>query len=59
MDMQRAKEIFNTDAYIEVTYEGTPVHIERLFESSPFAEVQFDNGSTTNAPVEELHEQNH
>ncbi|WP_206917054.1 H-type small acid-soluble spore protein [Alicyclobacillus acidoterrestris] len=56
MDMQRAKEIFESPDYIDVTYEGTPVRIDRLFESSPYAEVSYENGSVTNVPVSELQE---
>ncbi len=54
MDMARAKEIFNSPDFITVTYNGTPVHIDRLFESSPFAEVSYENGAVTNVPVADL-----
>lgn len=56
MDMQRAHEIFESPSYIVVTYEGTSVRIDRLFESSPYAEISYENGATTSVPVSELHE---
>lgn len=57
MDIHRAKEIFNAPEFIRVTYRGTPVHIDQVFESTPYAEVRYENGSVTNAPVEELREE--
>ncbi|GMA63662.1 H-type small acid-soluble spore protein [Alicyclobacillus fastidiosus] len=56
MDMQRAQEIIESPNYIVVNYEGTSVRIDRLFESSPFAQISYENGATTNVPVSELHE---
>ena len=56
MDMQRAQEYLRVPNYIVVNYEGMSVRIDRLFESSPFAHISYENGATTNVPVSELHE---
>lgn len=56
MDMERAKQVFDSSEFITVTYNGTPVHIDRLFDSSPYAEVSYENGAVTNVPVSELKE---
>lgn len=56
--MERAKQIVASNEYITVTYEGTPVHIDRLFESSPYAEVRYTNGSVSQVAVKELSEIN-
>jgi H-type small acid-soluble spore protein len=56
MDMERAKEIFESPNFITVTYHGTPIHIDRLYESSPFVEVSYENGAVTSVSVEELRE---
>ncbi|WAH36039.1 H-type small acid-soluble spore protein [Alicyclobacillus dauci] len=57
MDIERAKEIVDSPEYITVTYNGTPVHIDQIFESAPYAEVRYENGSVTNALVKELKEE--
>lgn len=56
MEMSRAKEIFESESFIPVEYEGTPIYINRLFDTSPYAEVRYDNGAVTNVPVSELKE---
>ncbi|GLG01420.1 hypothetical protein Alches_14590 [Alicyclobacillus hesperidum subsp. aegles] len=56
MDVHRAKDIIASKEFIPVEYEGTPVYINRVFESSPYAEVRYENGAVTEVPVSELKE---
>jgi H-type small acid-soluble spore protein len=56
MDVQRAKEILDSPRIIPVTYRGKPVHIDRIYESNAYAELHYEDGTSTSAPISELQE---
>ncbi|CAM3867234.1 H-type small acid-soluble spore protein [Alicyclobacillus pomorum] len=56
MDIQRAKEIMDSPKIINVTYRGTPVHIDAVFETTSYARVHYEDGTAVNAALDELQE---
>jgi H-type small acid-soluble spore protein len=57
MDIARAREIIESPDIIPVVYQGKPVHLDEVYESTGYVRAHYEDGTVVNAPAAELQEE--